>query len=230
MSIHYDSQHTQEDVPYAIDEQETIAQPMGPPTSPPPQTPRPQRGKHERGLIVSVLLVFLVLILALGSVLAVQLLNQPAAHPTPVPARTATTAPAPTKAVTPTPAPTGAITPTPVPTKTPTPSPPVPVYQPINALWMSTATSGWAGTTTHRILHTTDGGKHWQDVTPPYPASYRGMIAPLLASLNGNVAWVAISNTIYRTSDGGHSWQQVTVPQATIDSACSSSTPRMAGS
>jgi hypothetical protein len=42
--------------------------------------------------------------------------------------------------------------------------------QSIETLWMSTATTGWARTTTHQILHTTDGGKSWQNVTPPYPA------------------------------------------------------------
>ena len=41
-------------------------------------------------------------------------------------------------------------------------------YQPINMLLMSDATTGWARTTTQQILHTTDGGNSWHNVTPPY--------------------------------------------------------------
>ena len=207
MSIHYDGQHTREDAPHAIEEQETIAQPMRSPTQPPPQPPpRPPRGTRERRFIVSALLVVLVLVLALGSVFVVQLARRPATQAQPSPTVAATT-PAPTA------------------TTTTTPTPPAGTYQPINALWMSDATTGWARTTTHLILRTTDGGKSWQDVTPPYPAGSTGQFPPAFASLGGSVAWVAVSEklpdgtmagVVFRTSDGGHSWQQATLPTSQL--------------
>ena len=46
----------------------------------------------------------------------------------------------------------------------------------------------------HLILHTTDGGKSWQNVTPPYPVGSMGpewLVA--FASLTGTQAWVAVS-------------------------------------
>src|SRR5260370_20433020 len=55
-----------------------------------------------------------------------------------------------------------------------TPTPSAGPTPPINALWMSDATTGSARTTTHRILHTTYGGESWQHVTPPYPAASTG--------------------------------------------------------
>src|SRR5579859_6736211 len=107
---------------------------------------------------------------------------------------------------------------------TPTPSPgPTP---PINALWMSDATTGWARTTTHLILHTTDGGKSWQNVTPPYPAGNTVQLPPVFTSLSGTVAWVAVSekqqpdgtipNVVFRTSDGGHTWQEAMLPRVAM--------------
>lgn len=66
-------------------------------------------------------------------------------------------------------------------------------YQPINMLLMSDATTGWARTTTQQILHTSDGGNSWQNVTPPYPAGYAMRLPPVFASLNGTMAWVAVS-------------------------------------
>ena len=208
MGIQYEHQQTQQDAKHSLDEQETIAQTMGPPTQPPPQPPpRSPREKRERWFIVSALLVVLVLVLALGSVFAVQMLSRPATQPTPAPTRAATTTPAPTRAA------------------TPTPAPPAGSYQLINALWMSDATTGWARTTTYRLLRTTDGGKSWQDVTPPYPASSSGQFPPAFASLTGSVAWVAVSEklpdgtiagVVFRTSDGGHSWQQATLPTSQL--------------
>ena len=105
---------------------------------------------------------------------------------------------------------------------TPTPSAgPNPL---INALWMSDATTGWARTTTRLILHTTDGGTSWQDVTPAYPAGSTGQLPPAFAFLSGTVAWVAVSekqqldgtipNVLFRTSDGGHTWQEAMLPRS----------------
>lgn len=205
MGIQYDTQQTQEDVKQSLSEQQTIAQPPGPPLQPPPHPPsRPPHGRRERWLIAA-LVVVLVLIVALGSVFAVQVLTRPGTRPTPVP--------------------TVAATPTPVPTRAPTPVPSAGAYQPINALWMSTATTGRACTTTRRIVRTTDGGKHWQDVTP-YPASYQGSISPVFTSLNQQVAWVALfenqqpdgtlPNVVFRTSNGGQSWQESTLPAGSL--------------
>jgi len=156
---------------------------------------------------VSALLIVLVLVLTLGSVFVVQLARRPATQVQPSPTVAATTTPAPKT------------------TATTTPTPPAGTYQPINALWMSDATTGWASTTTHLILHTTDGGKSWQDVTPPYPAGSSGQFPPTFASLGGSLAWVAVpeklpdgtsAGAIFRTSDGGHTWQQATLPTSQL--------------
>lgn len=217
MGIQYDQQKAQEGAHPSIYDQDTIAQPIGPPMQPPPRPPQPSRGKRDRWFLVGAFIV-LVLVLVLGSVFAVQLANRLATQPTP----------APTVAATATPAPTGAPTPTPVPTRvpTPTPAPPAGVYQPISALWMSDATTGWARTTTQRILRTTDGGKTWQDITPSYPAGSTSEVPPAFTSLSGNLAWVAtlgkqqpdgtMPNVVFRTSDGGRTWQQATLPTSML--------------
>jgi photosystem II stability/assembly factor-like uncharacterized protein len=162
--------------------------------------------------IVSALLIFLVLVLALGSVFVVQLARRPATQATPAPTAAATTTPAPKT--------TAASTPTPAATATTAPSA-VPI-SPISALWMSDATTGWARTTTHLMLHTTDGGKSWQDVTPPYPSGISAQLPSAFASLSGSMAWVAVSEKqqpngtyptlVFRTSDGGHTWQEAMLP------------------
>lgn len=208
MSIQRDTQHTQEDINQPLYEQQIITQPPGPPRQPPPHPPsRPLHGRRGRWFVAALIAV-LVLIVALGSAFAVQLLTRPGTQPTP----------APTRAAPPTPVSTQAPTPTPV--------PPAGAYQPINALWMSSATTGWARTTTHRILRTTDGGNHWQEVTPPYPAGTSTEISPAFASLNSSVAWIAVSgkqqpngtlpNVVFRTSNGGHIWQEATLPSSSL--------------
>jgi photosystem II stability/assembly factor-like uncharacterized protein len=104
------------------------------------------------------------------------------------------------------------------PTPTPTPGP----YHPINAIRMSDATTGWALTTTKgQILHTSDGGNTWQDVTPPYPSGSPGEVPPAFDPLNGNMAWVAVfgphqPNVVFRTSDGGQSWQEAMLPTSSL--------------
>jgi len=104
MSIQYDRQHTQKETRQSIYGQETIAQPMRPPTQPPPPPPpRPPRRKRERWFFVSALLIFLVLVLVLGSVVGVQLASRPAAQAQPSPTVATPTTPAPTSAATPTP-------------------------------------------------------------------------------------------------------------------------------
>jgi photosystem II stability/assembly factor-like uncharacterized protein len=221
MNIQIEHQPVQEETHPPVYEQETFGQTPG---QPPPQPPRPPQRKRERWYILGALI--LILVLVVGSVFAVELSRRPAPSPTPTPITAKTPTHAPTAATTPTPAPTKATTPTPKPTATPTPVPPAPVYQPINTLWMSTATTGWARATGQRIVRTTDGGKHWQNVTPPYPAGYTGTIPPVFASLNQNVAWVAVfekqqpdgtmPNVVFRTSNGGQSWQEATLPTGSL--------------
>jgi photosystem II stability/assembly factor-like uncharacterized protein len=226
MSIHFDGKETKEDAHLLADEPGLIAQPMRPPTQPPPQPPsRPPRGNRERWFIVSALLVVLVIVLVLGSVFVVQLSNHPATQTTPTPAPTATAKPAPSAtAVTPAPTATATI-PAPPTTVTTTPTPYSGPYQPINGLWMSNATTGWARTATQLILHTADGGKSWQDVTPPYPIG-NILVGPSFTSLNGTIAWVAVSqkqlqdgtvpSLVYYTSDGGHSWHDSSLPSSDL--------------
>lgn len=221
MGIQHDPQPAQENGHPSIYEQQTIAQPLEPsPLPPPPHPPsRPPHRKRERWFIVT-LIVVLVLVVAVGSVFAVQVLTHPGTQPIPDP----------TVATHPTPVPTRVALPTPIPTRvspsTPTPAPPAGISQPLSALWMSNATTGWASTTTHRILRTSDGGNHWQDVTPAYPAGTLTEIPPAFASLNGSVAWVAVSgkqqpnytipSVVFRTSNGGHTWQETTLPSGSL--------------
>ncbi|HXZ05667.1 MAG TPA: hypothetical protein VEH81_12600, partial [Ktedonobacteraceae bacterium] len=184
------------------------------------QPPRPPGTKRERWFIVSALLIVLVLLLALGSFFIVQLTNQPATHPAPTPKVTTTPKPG----VTTTPAP--VTTPTPAPSITTSPKPPVASYQPLNAIWMINATTGWARTTTQRILRTSDGGTSWQDVTPPYPAGSTVQVPAPVSILNGKVAWVAVfekqqpdgtvPNVVFRTSNGGTTWQEAMLPTSIL--------------
>jgi photosystem II stability/assembly factor-like uncharacterized protein len=112
--------------------------------------------------------------------------------------------------------PSGSVTPSVKPSESPQVSgSPYPLLSPV-IFQMVDAKSGWvAGEDTNRILRTTDGGVHWNDVTP------RGARAGgwITAFLDANHAWIAsslqpgsgstdFSVEIYRTSDGGRSWQR----------------------
>jgi photosystem II stability/assembly factor-like uncharacterized protein len=110
--------------------------------------------------------------------------------------------------------------PTPYPTATSS-GPLYPLQGPAS-MHMINAGTGWAaGSTTDRILRTTDGGSHWDDVTPK--AAKAGTWITFF--LDANNAWLAsslqpgsgspdFSATIYRTADGGRSWQQAGVAAA----------------
>ena len=102
-----------------------------------------------------------------------------------------------------------------------TSSPPTPTPTPVSnvgaavTIHMVDATTGWAqwvGVKAWRILHTTDGGAHWQDVTPPSVPAVGGELPAYF--LNGSVAWVVpLANdtnvlTVFRTTNGGQTWQQ----------------------
>ena len=88
---------------------------------------------------------------------------------------------------------------------------------PPDSMHMISATVGWAaGSGTNRILRTTDGGSHWDDVTPTSARAGTWITYFLDA---GN-AWLAssvqpgsgspdFSVATYRTADGGRSWQSI---------------------
>src|SRR5438132_5760067 len=101
------------------------------------------------------------------------------------------------------------------PSVTPSPGVTYPLL-PQSTIKMINASAGWAaGSTTDRILRTTDGGSHWNDVTP------RGarLGTWITFFLDANNAWLAsslqpgsptsdFSVEIYRTSDGGRNWSR----------------------
>ena len=164
-------------------------------------------------LAAAVLLVALVGGLVIGLVLVRHPGGQ-TAHPQPTLSATATAMKTPTPPVTPTPGSTTSI---------------VPVF--VN-FTMLDAQHGWAldnpeqvtqtptSTTItisssgqYKVLVTSDGGSHWQDVTPPVR---QGL--PLTPDfVTASLAWVFIaeSNQLYVTTDGGQSWQQLASPAST---------------
>jgi photosystem II stability/assembly factor-like uncharacterized protein len=82
----------------------------------------------------------------------------------------------------------------------------------ISSLHMFDATTGWA-LTDKDVLRTTDGGIHWQDVTPPHAS----LNAANIAVLDASTAWIAMpqlgSSTIqvFHTLNAGQTWQETTV-------------------
>ncbi len=86
---------------------------------------------------------------------------------------------------------------------------------PLLSLHMVDDRVGWATATGPLLLHTTDGGRHWADVTPPGSG---GVFSPVF--LDAKRAWAATSRegnpvvTLCRTADGGRTWQTNTFAQA----------------
>lgn len=86
------------------------------------------------------------------------------------------------------------------------------------AIHMLDETHGWA-LTSHSILKTSDGGKHWQDVTPKGQTLSVNTKGEFLTTQNAWVAWLSTESgpgqkqsiTIVRTSNGGASWQTATI-------------------
>jgi len=96
---------------------------------------------------------------------------------------------------------------------------PDPPGRELTGLQMADAERGWA-TGVGSIQRTTDGGAHWQDVTPP------GAVGVAVESLNGmpinaafwgdRAAWLAVPQRqgkiiLFRTGDGGQAWQIATI-------------------
>lgn len=86
------------------------------------------------------------------------------------------------------------------------------------ALHMFDAQHGWASTYL-AILRTSDGGAHWQDVTPWQTLSSGGQSATFLTPL---IAWVVQRGDrdtktpaqVFRTADGGKTWQHSDLPDS----------------
>ena len=94
----------------------------------------------------------------------------------------------------------------------------------LSSLHMVDAETGWAVTVKGCIVRTTDGGVHWQDLTPKYPSTLalsaqQRAVADFLTS---SIAWVAVSDAdaattlLLRTADGGQTWQNADIPTATV--------------
>jgi photosystem II stability/assembly factor-like uncharacterized protein len=94
---------------------------------------------------------------------------------------------------------------------------------PLQAIRMVNANNGWSLTTQHAILKTTDGGYHWQDVTPKAQTLGLNVQGEFLTAQTAWVAWQSgpgyegqnQSITILHTTDGGANWQATTINNAT---------------
>jgi photosystem II stability/assembly factor-like uncharacterized protein len=83
-------------------------------------------------------------------------------------------------------------------------------------LRMFDASDGWASTYA-AILHTSDGGQHWKNVTPWQTFSSWGHTWTFI---DANVAWVLqqrapdknLPAQIFRTQDGGRTWRSASLP------------------
>src|SRR5260370_3220029 len=74
---------------------------------------------------------------------------------------------------------------------------------------------GWGvNNNTNRILDTTGGVTHGEDVTPAVAG--RSSIIAGTAFFNSSTAWVAVIEGsrlfVYRTHDGGQTWQKASIP------------------
>ena len=75
----------------------------------------------------------------------------------------------------------------------------------------------WAGTDDGVVQVTRDGGKHWQNVTPPELTPWSKLAQMDASHFDTNTAYAAVNRFrlddlhpyIYRTHDGGRSWQEI---------------------
>nr|BBH86951.1 hypothetical protein KTC_17020 [Thermosporothrix sp. COM3] len=94
-------------------------------------------------------------------------------------------------------------------------------HDPLTSIRMVDKLNGWA-LSKQGILKTTDGGQHWQSVTPSnITAHYTGARGAFLDNQNAWVATVQQQNgtiTILHTTDGGQHWQNSQIQQQGIES------------
>ena len=75
----------------------------------------------------------------------------------------------------------------------------------------------WAGTDDGLIYLTSDGGKHWNDVTPPAISAWQKISIMDAGHFDANTAYAAVNTLrlddvrphIYRTHDNGKTWQEI---------------------
>ncbi len=94
----------------------------------------------------------------------------------------------------------------------------------LTGIHMFDATTGWAEGTDGTVLRTTDGGIHWQDVTPqqmPHTTVWNGR-NQYISTIN---AWISVTvnkdsssnylpsttSLVFHTTDGGQTWQKTTL-------------------
>jgi len=76
----------------------------------------------------------------------------------------------------------------------------------------------WAGTDDGRIWRTHDGGRHWNDVTPPGVVAWSKVSQISASHFDDETAYASVSRMrvddmhpyIYRTHDSGKTWQTIT--------------------
>ena len=113
---------------------------------------------------------------------------------------------------------TASVSPPATPPASPTPEPsvgPYPLMAPTTFTMVSMSTGWAAGSGTNRILRTSDGGTHWNDLTPSgarpgnwTPFFFDADSAWLASSVQPGSSTADFSVAIYRTVNGGRSWQQ----------------------
>lgn len=92
----------------------------------------------------------------------------------------------------------------------------------LQTIRMVDTSNGWALTTKHAILKTSDGGYHWQDVTPKGQTPGINAQGEFLTTQHAWVAWQSTegysgqkqSITVLHTSNGSTSWQTATINNA----------------
>jgi photosystem II stability/assembly factor-like uncharacterized protein len=102
------------------------------------------------------------------------------------------------------------------------------------SIHMLDTTTGWAQISDGLIarfvvLRTTDGGSHWQDVTPPQLTTPVNDNLAQLYALNATTAWVTDTQPVpgsrpiryhgvlFRTKDAGQTWQSIALPSSVPD-------------
>ena len=93
---------------------------------------------------------------------------------------------------------------------------------PLQAIRLVDTNNGWALTTKHAVLKTSDGGHHWQDVSPKDQTPGMNTQGEFLTAQHAWIAWQSAegysgqkqSITILHTSNGGTSWQTATINDA----------------